>query len=169
MSYAARKRKERILKLIEASIKRINQQIEEDNLSLEESGPSINIKADTLSKVDANKVADLAKKATINITEDDTSEEEITSTEQELEDKKISLSQQEEAIFNLKNYAHSLKGKLDDGEKVSSGAIKFLYTDPELKSPINILVYVNGLIRMSGQTIQDYNDFKNIVNFHHNF
>jgi hypothetical protein len=169
MNYAARKRNERILKLIEASISRIDKQIEEENASLEESAPSINIKADTLAKVDANKVADLAKKATINITEDEENEINSVEVRDGIEDKKISLSQQEEAIFNLKNWVHDLKGSLDDGERVSSGAIKFVYSDPELSNPINILVYINGLIRMSGQSIQDFTDFKNIINFHRNF
>ena len=89
-----------------------------------------------------------------------------TDPEQDKEEKEVASTQQENAVFNLKNWAVQLQVPVNEGEPTMNGAIKFTYFSQEGQLPINILVLSNGLIKMSGHVIQDFEDFKNIVEFH---
>jgi len=86
--------------------------------------------------------------------------------DKEEEEEQVASTQQENAVFNLKNWAVQLQVPINEGEPTMNGAIKFTYFSQEGQLPINILVLSNGLIKMSGHTIQDFEDFKNIVEFH---
>lgn len=81
-------------------------------------------------------------------------------------EKQVKGTQQEDAIYNLKNWATQLQVPIGDGEESSNGAIKFSYYSPEAQQPISILVLSNGLVKMSGHSISDFSDFKNIIDFH---
>lgn len=82
------------------------------------------------------------------------------------QEKQIESTQQEDAIYNLKNWAQQLQIPIGDGELTSNEAIKFGYFSSESQQQISILVLSNGLIKMSGHSVFDFSDFKNIVNFH---
>lgn len=86
--------------------------------------------------------------------------------EEDKAEKQVISTQQENAVFNLKNWAVQLQVPINEGEPTMNGAIKFTYFSQEGQLPINILVLSNGLIKMSGHVIQDFEDFKNIVEFH---
>ncbi len=84
------------------------------------------------------------------------------------EEKQVEDTQQEQAVYNLKAWATQLQLQIGDGETAPNRAVKFTYFSQESQQPINILVLSNGLIKMSGHTIQDFEDLKDIVNFHKN-
>lgn len=84
------------------------------------------------------------------------------------EEKQVESTQQEQAIYNLKNWANQLQMEIGDGELSPNNAVKFVWFSQESQQPISILVLSNGLIRMSGHTVQDFSDLKNIINFHSN-
>lgn len=81
------------------------------------------------------------------------------------EDKPIE-TQQEQAIYNLKNWAEQLQIQIGDGEAAPNNSIKFIYHNPQSQEPITILVLSNGLIKMSGHVIQDFEDLKGIIAWH---
>lgn len=83
------------------------------------------------------------------------------------EEEPIEKTQQEQAIYNLKNWAVQLQTPIGDGESAPNNAVKFTWFNPtQNQIPISILVLSNGLIKMSGHTVQDFEDYKNIINFH---
>lgn len=82
------------------------------------------------------------------------------------ETKAVANSPQEEAVYNVTNWAHQLNLNIGEGEEGMNQTIKFGYYDESNKQYIAILVYPTGIIKMSGHVVQDFNDFKNIVDFH---
>jgi actin-related protein len=171
-----RERKLRIERLIKEAISRAEADIQKQKLS----EGSVNIGVQDLVSADAEKLAKIADKTTVNVVKQVKEEEEVEETEEEIEveeleteeaeeeveEKKVKRTQQEEAVFNLSAWAQQLGLDLTDGEEVPGGALRFSYTESQTEDPVSILVFENGLIKISGHVVQDFANLKKIVDFH---
>jgi hypothetical protein len=176
MSYKNR-RKERIQRLIDEAVGRI-----ESDLLKEIGAPAIKLSMADLQKANPDQIAKIAQKTNINVVDqvtealvdepvgptDASSATDLSNSdiESKTETSPVESSQQEEAVYNLNNWANQLQVPIGQGTDAPNGAIRFGYFSTEAQQMIAILVLSNGLIKMSGHTIQDFADFKNIVAFH---
>lgn len=168
MSYK-RKRQARIEALINESINRVVEGISKQVVV--EATPGLTITPDELSKMDVNKVSALAQKTNVNVTDQmKEADAEVAPIDAEVpaeaEEQEVERSPQEEAVYNVSNWAHQLNLNIGEGEEGMNQTVKFGYYDDANKQYIAILVFPTGVIKMSGHVVQDFNDFKNIVDFH---
>lgn len=90
-----------------------------------------------------------------------------TTSSQTPEPSKIKVpTEQEDAVYNLKNWAEQLQIDLGDPDTAPNNTLKYGYINPSDNNRIDILVMSNGLIKMSGHVVQNFNDFKNLINWH---
>lgn len=163
MSYKE-KRQSRITSLINEAISRVDESISQQNFLKEElPTKGLNIKAKDLMSIDADKLSKIADKTTVNVVEE-ADEVNVEDTIETTEKEKIKQSPQEIAIFNLENWANDLQLNVGEAEESVNGIIKFGYYEGD--QYIAILVFPTGVIKISGHIVDDYNDFKNIVDFH---
>jgi hypothetical protein len=172
MSYKNR-RKERIQRLIDEAISRI----ETDLVALHElAPPAIKLTMADLAKANPDQISKIAQKSNINVVDkiqeagEETPVEEPMPKGDQIADEEgkndVKQTQQEIAVYNLQNWATQLQIQIGEGQEAPNGSIRFGYFSPESQQMINILVLSNGLIKMSGHIVQDFNDFKNITQFH---
>lgn len=149
-------RAQRINRLIESCLSRVDEDIER----LNEDKP-IKVGIGTAMK-NPQQVKQLAQRANVVLVDPKLNEAENDTTEV-IEPTTI----QEEAIQNLKTWADKLSITLSNPEDTLNKAIIFYYTEGE--NVVTVLVLSNGIIKVSGHIVKSFDDFKKVVEFHKAF
>ena len=79
-------------------------------------------------------------------------------------------TQQQDSLFNIKTWAADMQLDLSDSKSYFQGTNKVVSLSFEDKDnqPIDVYIYEDGTIKISGKIINNYDDFENIVNYHIN-